>query len=81
VIRQQARLPLSVHAVVRCPGLAPNVQPNRLKFAAKRRLGTVGAFEKTQHRISVLARVARRLTGYSPLSRQGPQTHCRRQPS
>jgi hypothetical protein len=22
-----------VHAVVRCPGLAPNVQPNRLKFA------------------------------------------------
>ena len=33
MIRQQARLSLSAHAVVRCPGLAPSVRPNRLKFA------------------------------------------------
>ena len=33
MIRQQARLSLSVHAVVRCPGLAPIVRPNCLKFA------------------------------------------------
>jgi len=32
VIRQQARLSLSVPAVVRCPGLVPSVRPNRLKI-------------------------------------------------